>query len=217
MDEIDETERQREAAMEIIAKAGTARSCAFAAIHRAKAFDFAGAAEQLDEAERYAMEAHKVHTELLVREAGGQQTDGGLLVAHAQDHFMMATLAQELTRELRVPVIDGVSAAVKMVESLVALGLATSKHGDLAFPEKKALSVSLMMRNNAVFLSPSVSSCSSSYIVRSRSSWMSKGANLAPQEMRMDFAVFPETNCQGLFHQIHKKSTKKVPEAPYGS
>ena len=49
-------------------------------------------------------------------------------------------LAQELTRELRVPVIDGVSAAVKMVESLVALGLATSKHGDLAFPEKKALS-----------------------------------------------------------------------------
>lgn len=52
----------------------------------------------------------------------------------------MATLAQELTRELRVPVIDGVSAAVKMVESLVALGTATSKHGDLAFPEKKALS-----------------------------------------------------------------------------
>ncbi|GBE72751.1 hypothetical protein EKINANG_44010 [Enterobacter sp. KINAN-G] len=47
---------------------------------------------------------------------------------------------QELTRELRVPVIDGVSAAVKMVESLVALGLSTSKHGDLAFPENKALS-----------------------------------------------------------------------------
>ena len=66
MDEIDETEQQREAAMEIIAKAGTARSCA----------------------------------ELLVREAGGQQTDGGLLVAHAQDHFMMATLAQELAEEI---------------------------------------------------------------------------------------------------------------------
>ena len=47
MDETDETERQREAAMEIIAKAGAARSCAFAAIHRAKAFDFGGAAEQL--------------------------------------------------------------------------------------------------------------------------------------------------------------------------
>ena len=52
----------------------------------------------------------------------------------------MATLAQELTRELQVPVIDGVSAAVKMVESLVALGLSTSKRGDLAFPEAKTLS-----------------------------------------------------------------------------
>ena len=41
-----------------------------------------------------------MHTELLVREAGGQQTDGGLLVAHAQDHFMMATLAQELAEEI---------------------------------------------------------------------------------------------------------------------
>ncbi|WP_404652102.1 allantoin racemase [Raoultella terrigena] len=51
----------------------------------------------------------------------------------------MATLAQELTRELHVPVIDGVSAAVKMVESLVALGLSTSKQGDLAFPEAKNL------------------------------------------------------------------------------
>ena len=39
-----------------------------------------------------------------------------------------------------VPVIDGVSAAVKMVESLVALGLSTSKQGDLGFPEAKALS-----------------------------------------------------------------------------
>lgn len=51
MDEIDETEQQREAAMEIIAKAGAAKSCAFAAIHRAKTFDFVGAAEQLDEAD----------------------------------------------------------------------------------------------------------------------------------------------------------------------
>jgi allantoin racemase len=48
----------------------------------------------------------------------------------------MATLAQELTRELQVPVIDGVSAAVKMVESLVALGLSTSKRG-LSVPGRK--------------------------------------------------------------------------------
>jgi len=52
----------------------------------------------------------------------------------------MASLAQSLTQELQLPVIDGVSAAVKMVESIVGLGLSTSKHGDLAFPEFKVLS-----------------------------------------------------------------------------
>ncbi len=36
-------------------------------------------------------------------------------------------------------------------------------------------------------------------------------------KLEMDRQAAPETNCQGLFHQIHKKSTKKVPEAPYGS
>ena len=37
---------------------------------------------------------------------------------------------------------------------------------------------------------------------------MSKGASRAPQEIKMLFAVLPETFCQGLFHQIHKKLTK---------
>jgi len=52
----------------------------------------------------------------------------------------MANLASELTQELGIPVIDGVTAAVKMVESLLALGLGTSKYGDLAYPNKKPLS-----------------------------------------------------------------------------
>lgn len=52
----------------------------------------------------------------------------------------MAMLARELTQELGMPVIDGVGAAVKMVESLVALGLSTSKQGDLDYPVRKTLS-----------------------------------------------------------------------------
>ncbi|MEH2920418.1 aspartate/glutamate racemase family protein [Samsonia erythrinae] len=52
----------------------------------------------------------------------------------------MADLAQALTRELAIPVIDGVSAAVKLIESLSALGLTTSKHGDLDYPVAKPLS-----------------------------------------------------------------------------
>jgi allantoin racemase len=49
----------------------------------------------------------------------------------------MADLAQQLSAELQIPVIDGVSAAVKLIEGLVTLGLKTSKVGDLAFPPHK--------------------------------------------------------------------------------
>ena len=65
-------------------------------------------------------------------------------------------------------------------------------------------SVSEIMTNNAVFSSPRVSSSSSSYSIRSRSSLISNGANLAPQLIKIDFAVFPDASCQGLFYQIQK-------------
>ncbi|MFF7706068.1 aspartate/glutamate racemase family protein [Pseudomonas sp. NPDC007930] len=49
----------------------------------------------------------------------------------------MADLRQALTDALGIPVIEGVSAAVKLAESLLDLGLGTSKHGDLAYPLAK--------------------------------------------------------------------------------
>jgi allantoin racemase len=50
----------------------------------------------------------------------------------------MADLAANLSREHGVPVIDGVAAAVKLVEALAALGLRTSKVGAYAAPLPKA-------------------------------------------------------------------------------
>jgi allantoin racemase len=50
----------------------------------------------------------------------------------------MADLCLRLQQELGVPVIDGVAAAVKLAESLVSLGLGTSKLGDYAAPLPKA-------------------------------------------------------------------------------
>ena len=44
---------------------------------------------------------------------------------------------------------------------------------------------------------------------------MSNGANRAAQEIKIDFSVLPETSCQGLFNQIHKKATKKVPGSTF--
>ena len=50
----------------------------------------------------------------------------------------MATLCRTLQQRLGVPVIDGVTAAVKLAEALVALNLQTSKMGDYAPPLPKA-------------------------------------------------------------------------------
>ncbi|MGA0533859.1 aspartate/glutamate racemase family protein [Hansschlegelia sp. KR7-227] len=50
----------------------------------------------------------------------------------------MADLAAELTLRFGLPVVDGVAAAVKQAEALVALGLATSKRGAYASPSPKS-------------------------------------------------------------------------------
>lgn len=49
----------------------------------------------------------------------------------------MADLAGKLTRACNLPVIDGVTAAVKLAEALVGLGLKTSKQGGFAMPPSK--------------------------------------------------------------------------------
>jgi allantoin racemase len=49
----------------------------------------------------------------------------------------MAELAASLARQHGLPVIDGVAAAVKLAEALVALGHVTSKRGPYATPIKK--------------------------------------------------------------------------------
>jgi allantoin racemase len=46
-------------------------------------------------------------------------------------------LATLISDKLGIPVIDGVSTAVKFIEALVGLRLSTSKTGDLAYPIAK--------------------------------------------------------------------------------
>lgn len=49
----------------------------------------------------------------------------------------MADLTDYLTEAVGLPIIEGVTAAVKLSEALAGLNLGTSKHGDLAFPRPK--------------------------------------------------------------------------------
>lgn len=49
----------------------------------------------------------------------------------------MADLADEIREAVGLPIVEGVTAAVKLAETLASLKLGTSKHGDLAFPPGK--------------------------------------------------------------------------------
>jgi len=51
----------------------------------------------------------------------------------------MAEMCRSLQEETGVPVIDGVSAAVKLAEAMVGGGFATAKGGTFAFPRDKGL------------------------------------------------------------------------------
>lgn len=49
----------------------------------------------------------------------------------------MAKFMGRISDAVGIPVVEGVTAGVKLAEALVGLGLQTSKHGDLAFPRPK--------------------------------------------------------------------------------
>lgn len=49
----------------------------------------------------------------------------------------MADLREQIQEKVGLPIVEGVTAAVKLAESLVSLGLKTSKFGDLAPPPRK--------------------------------------------------------------------------------
>ena len=49
----------------------------------------------------------------------------------------MVDMSRALSEELGVPVVEGVTAAVKIVEGLAVLGIATSKRGGYASPRPK--------------------------------------------------------------------------------
>lgn len=86
--------------MQIIINSGDARSIAFKALESAKKGCFEEAQEHLQKAKEKSLQAHKVQTTMLGKEASGARTSVDLIMVHAQDHLMTAMLARELIGEL---------------------------------------------------------------------------------------------------------------------
>lgn len=89
-----------EIVMNIIVYAGNAKSYCFEALNEAKKGNFKKSDELINKAKDELLKAHHIQTELIQEEASGNGHKPTLLMMHAQDHLMNASLAKDLIMEL---------------------------------------------------------------------------------------------------------------------
>ena len=79
---------------------GSARSCFVEAIMAAKEGDFERAEQLMAEGEEQFVEGHRVHAQLIQKEASGEATAVNLLLIHAEDQMMSAEFLKIIAAEL---------------------------------------------------------------------------------------------------------------------
>ncbi|MBJ6745602.1 PTS lactose/cellobiose transporter subunit IIA [Streptococcus sp. 121] len=94
-----DTGQHLEAIMGLIMYGGEAKGYAVQAIQAAKKKEFEEADRLLAEATKSLNVAHNSQTDLLAKEAGGQNMELTLLMVHGQDHLMTALTFIDLAKE----------------------------------------------------------------------------------------------------------------------
>ena len=94
------TEEMEFICFQLIANSGAAKSSFVEAIQFAKKGKLKEAKEKVEEAESAFVEAHKIHSELIQKEAGGEKTPFSLLFMHAEDQMASTEIVQLLAQEL---------------------------------------------------------------------------------------------------------------------
>lgn len=86
-------------AMTLIGHAGESKSLAYQALYAAKKGNFDEVERFMEQAGEEMLKAHNIQTDLIVKEAGGEKINIGLIMVHAQDHLMGAILFKDLVKE----------------------------------------------------------------------------------------------------------------------
>ena len=86
----------------MISAAGDSKAKAFVALKKVKESKYDEARALLQEAREIDLEAHKIQTQLITAEMSGGENkpEDGLLMVHAQDHYMTSQLARDLIEEM---------------------------------------------------------------------------------------------------------------------
>lgn len=86
-------------AFQLISKAGDSFSMMMEAMELAKKGEFEESKKRMETAKDTLNKAHKIHTEILVKEANGENMRYSPLLVHAQDHMTKALLADVFINE----------------------------------------------------------------------------------------------------------------------
>lgn len=89
-----------EIVFQIIIHAGNARAKAYEALKNAQAGEFQKAEELLKDAHKEIGAAHRIQTDIIQKEAGGQKVDITVLFVHAQDHLMTSISEKDLIENM---------------------------------------------------------------------------------------------------------------------
>lgn len=96
-------------AMSVIINAGDGRACIDKAMDVLAEFDFDAAEAHLAEADEKILEAHKSQTEMIQRQAGGEEVEYSLLFVHAQDTLMTISAELHMAKKM-MPVVRALAA-----------------------------------------------------------------------------------------------------------
>lgn len=86
--------------IQLITSAGAARSNYVEAIQKAKNSRFSEALELIQEGEKYFLNGHKIHADMISNEAAGTGAEVSLLLVHAEDHLISAETTKLLAEEI---------------------------------------------------------------------------------------------------------------------
>ena len=89
-----------ETAFQIILYAGNGKANAMEAIQEAKAGNFDSAEELIKEAGDELGKAHSYQTNLLTKEASGEDFSVNVMLIHSQDHLMTSMTVRDLAEEI---------------------------------------------------------------------------------------------------------------------
>lgn len=92
---METSEKVYELAFNIIVHAGESRSLSSEAMDAAENYDFEKAEELLQKANEEFLKCHEVQTDMLTREANGEENEINVILIHSQDHLTMATMAMD--------------------------------------------------------------------------------------------------------------------------